>query len=132
MKKRVAIVIGPFFFENEPEEAVTVNGNRYRAMLNEFLFTKIEDEDIGNNWFQQDGVTCHTAEAILDVLRPVFEDCITSRRADVIWPPRRCDLTSLDYYLWGAVKDKCYADKPETSEALKDNIRETIGEAHNR
>ena len=34
-------IIGPFFFENEQEEAVTVNGDRYRAMFNEFLFTKI-------------------------------------------------------------------------------------------
>ena len=32
-------------------DAVRVNGDRYRAMLNEFLFTKIEDEDIGNIWF---------------------------------------------------------------------------------
>ena len=41
---------------------------------------------------------------------------------------RAFDLTPLDYHLWGAVKDKCYADKPETIEALKDNIREAIGE----
>ena len=40
-------IIGPFFFENEQREAVTVNGDRYRALLNEFLFTKIEEEDIG-------------------------------------------------------------------------------------
>ena len=32
-------IIGPFFFENEQGEDVTVNGDRYRAMLNEFLFT---------------------------------------------------------------------------------------------
>ena len=94
-------------------------------MLNELLFTKIEEEDIGNIWFQQDG----TAEATLDVLRPVFEDRIISRRADVVWPPRSCDLTSLDYYLWCVVKDKCNADKPETIDALKDNIREDIGES---
>ena len=31
-------------------------------------------------------------------------------------------------YLWGAVKDKCYADKPEISGTLKNNIREAIGE----
>ena len=37
-------------------------------------------------------------------------------------------MTPLDYYLWGAVKDKCSADKPETIDALKDNIREAIGE----
>ena len=36
------------------------------------LFTKIEDEDIGNIWFQQDGATGYTAEARLDVLRAVF------------------------------------------------------------
>ena len=89
--------------------AITVNDYRYRTILNEFLFTKIED----NIWFQQDGATCHTAEATLDVLRPVFKVRLSSRRADVVWPPRSCNLTPLDYYLWGALKDKCYADKPE-------------------
>ena len=76
---------------------------------------------MATSWFQQEGVTCHTAEAILDVLCPVFEDRIMSRRADVVWPPRCCDLTPLNYYLWGA-------DKPETIDSLKDNIREAIGE----
>ena len=34
-----------------------------------------------------------------------FAPCfIISRRADVVWPPRSCDLTPLDYYLWGASK----------------------------
>ena len=87
------------------------------------MFTKIEEEDIGNIWFQQEGAACHTV-----VLRPVFEDRMISRRADVVWPPRNCNSTPLDYYLWGAVKDECYADKPETINALKDNIREAIGE----
>ena len=80
-------------------------------MLNEFFFTKIEEEDIGNIWFQQDGATCDTAEPTLDVLHPVFEDRIISHRADIVWPPRSCDLTPLDYYLSDA-----------------DNIRKAIGE----
>ena len=70
-------------------------------------------------WFQQDGATCHIAEATLDVLCTVFEDRINSRRADVVWPPQ-----SYDYYLCGVFKDKCY----ETIDALKDNIRKAIGE----
>ena len=38
-------------------------------------------------------------------------------------------MTPLDYYLWGAVKGKHYAGKPETIDALKDNIRgEAISE----
>ena len=32
------------------------------------------------------------------------------------------------HYLWGAVKAKYYADKPEIIDALKDNIREAIAE----
>ena len=54
--------------------------------------------------------------------------CIISPRFDVVWPSRSCDLTSFDYYLYGAVQDKCYAGKPEAIDALKDNIREAIGE----
>ena len=69
---------------------------------------------------------CHTAE--VDVLLPVLEDRVINRRADVVWPPQSYDLTTLDYYLWDAVKDKCYADKPETIDALNNNIREAIGE----
>ena len=87
--------------------------------MNEFLFTTIEEENIGKIWFQQDCATCHTAEVTLDVLRHIFEDLIISRRADVVWPPRNCDLTLLDYYLWGAIKDKCYADQPEIIVALR-------------
>ena len=42
-------IIWPFFFKNEQGEAVTVNGDGCQAMLNEFLSTKIEEGDIGNN-----------------------------------------------------------------------------------
>ena len=77
-------IIRPFFSENAQGETVTVNGDCYRAMMNKFLFTQIEEEGIGNIWFQQDGVTCHTAEATHDVLSHVLEDRNISRRADVV------------------------------------------------
>ena len=54
------LVQRPFFFENE--QGVTVNGDSYGAMLNEFLLTKVEEEDIGNIWLQQDVATCHTSK----------------------------------------------------------------------
>ena len=37
-------------------------------------------------------------------------------------------MTPLDNYLWVVVKDKYYADNPETIDALKDNTREAIDE----
>ena len=95
-------------------------------MLKEFLFTKIEEQDIGNIWFQQDGATCHAAEATLDVLRPVLEDRIISRTAVCCLATQelRFDTVGLLF----VDKDKCYADIPETIDALKDNIREVIGD----
>ena len=69
-----------------------------------------------------------TVEATFDVLRPVSEDRIISRRADCVRPPRSCDLTPLDYYLWYAIIDECYTDKLETIDVLKNNIREAISE----
>ena len=51
-----------------------------------------------------------------------------SRLGPVDWPPRSCDITPLDFYLWGYVKSKCFVDKPATIEALKANITEDISE----
>ena len=118
--------IGPFFFKNEQGAAFTANGERYRAMLNEFLFPKIEEDDMDDIWFQQGRATCHTANVTIDVLRTVFENRIISRNSDDNWPPRSCDLTPLDYFLWRAVKDKCYANHPETVEVLKHEIEVAI------
>ena len=39
---------------------------------------------------------------------------------------RTCDLTPLDYFLWGVVKDKCYANHLEKIEALKHEIEVAI------
>ena len=119
-------IIGPFFFENEQGEAVTDNGDRYRAMLNEFLFTKIDEEDIGNIWFRQDSSsTCHTAEATLDVLRRVVEDCISWCRLTISELP--FDTVWL-LFVGCRQRYVSYADKPETNDALKNNIHEAIDE----
>ncbi|GFX64456.1 uncharacterized protein TNCV_4043461 [Trichonephila clavipes] len=55
-----------------------------------------------------------------------FGDRLISRFGPVNWPPRSCDLTPLDYFLWGYVKSLVYADKPQTLDHLEDNIRRVI------
>ncbi|GFX97902.1 DUF4817 domain-containing protein [Trichonephila clavipes] len=47
---------------------------------------------------------------------------LISRFGPVNWPPRSCDLTPLDYFLWGYVKSLVYADKSQTLDHLEDNI----------
>ncbi|GFX19836.1 DUF4817 domain-containing protein [Trichonephila clavipes] len=79
-------------------------------------------------WFQQDGTTCHTARATIDLLKDTFDDRLISRFGPVNWPPRSCNLTPLDYFLWGYVKSLVYADKPQTLDHLEDNIRRVIAD----
>jgi len=54
-------IFGPFFFENEEGATVTVNDVRYRGILEDFFFPRMEEVDIDDIWFQQDRATCHTA-----------------------------------------------------------------------
>ena len=58
----------------------------------------------------------------------MFDGRLISRNGDVNWTPRSCDLTPLVYILRGADKGKYCADKPETIEHLKVNIRDTIAQ----
>jgi hypothetical protein len=44
-----------------------------------------------------------------------------------MWPPRSPDLTSPDFFLWGFLKDRVYANKPRMLRDLKDNILAEIG-----
>ena len=48
-------VIGPFFFQNEIGHAVTVNQERYRDMMTNFVMPIIRRKRMRQFWFQQDG-----------------------------------------------------------------------------
>ncbi|GFU93412.1 uncharacterized protein TNCV_2727991 [Trichonephila clavipes] len=88
----------------------------------------LHPEKLTKLWFQQDGAACHTARATIDLLKDTFGDRLISRFGPVNWPPRSCDLTPLDYFLWGYVKSLVYADKPQTLDHLEDNIRRVIAD----
>ncbi|GFS93815.1 putative DD41D transposase [Trichonephila clavipes] len=97
-----------------------------RAIITNFFIPELNNHDVQELWFQQDGATCHTARATTDLLKDTLSDRLISRFGPVNWPPRSCDLTPLDYFLWGYVKSLVYADKPQTLDPLEDNIHRVI------
>ncbi|GFT59460.1 hypothetical protein TNCV_3405811 [Trichonephila clavipes] len=97
-------------------------------MITNIFIPELNNHDVQELWFQQDGATCHTARATIDLLKDTFGDRLISRFGPVNWPPRSCDLTPLDYFLWGYVKSLIYADKPQTLDHLEDNIRHVIAD----
>ncbi|EFN79461.1 hypothetical protein EAI_08372, partial [Harpegnathos saltator] len=42
----------------------------------------------------------------------------------VAWPARSPDLTSLDFYLWGYLKDIVFTKEPTTWDNMMERIRE--------
>ncbi|GFU61500.1 uncharacterized protein TNCV_2287951 [Trichonephila clavipes] len=97
-------IIGPYFFKNDEGHNVTVNGDRYRAMITNFFIPELNNQDVQELWFQQDGATCHTARATIDLLKDTLGDRLISRFGPVNWPPRSCDLTPLDLFSVGLCK----------------------------
>ncbi|GFV36456.1 uncharacterized protein TNCV_2235031 [Trichonephila clavipes] len=65
-------IIGPCFFKNDEGHNVTVNGDRYRAMITNFFIPELNNHDAQELWFQQDGATCHTARATIDLLKDTW------------------------------------------------------------
>ncbi|GFT23506.1 uncharacterized protein TNCV_2017391 [Trichonephila clavipes] len=97
-------------------------------MITNFFIPDLNNHDVQELGFQQDGATCHTARTTIDLLKDTFGDCLISRFGPVNWLPRSCDLIPLDYFLWGYVKSWVHADKPQMLDYLEDKIRRVIAD----
>lgn len=102
-------VIGPFFFAEK-----TINGIVYLDMLEQFLFPQLEDIEAQGGErviLMQDGAPPHYLQLVRDTLNNKFPNGWIGRGAPIAWPPRSPDLTPLDFFLWGYVKNIVYAEK---------------------
>lgn len=111
-------IIGPFFFDG------TVTANSYLKMLQTQALPKIE-KTFGPNeiYFQQDGAPPHFARNVRDWLRGTFPDHVIGRQGDIEWPPRSCDLTPPDFFLWGYLKHLVYQKQCCSLDRLRARIR---------
>ncbi|GFV04188.1 uncharacterized protein TNCV_918091 [Trichonephila clavipes] len=74
-----ALWVGGILLQNDEGHNVTVNGDRYRAMITNFFIPELNNHDVQELWSQQDGATCHTARATIDLLKDTFGDRQISR-----------------------------------------------------
>ncbi|GFS59444.1 putative LOC100569746 [Trichonephila clavipes] len=61
------------------------------VMITNFFIPELNNHDVQELWFQQDGATCHTARATIDLLKDTFGDRLISRFGPVNWAPRSCE-----------------------------------------
>jgi len=78
-------------------------------MLQEFLIPQLdEDDQEGRIHFQQEGAPPHYLGEVREYLNTRFPGRWIGRVALIAWPPRSPDLTPLDFFLWGFVKDRVF------------------------
>lgn len=119
-------LLGPIIYDEN------LNGERYLQMLRESILPLIRDaippEDLQELWFQQDGCPAHNTRQVMEFLREHFGNRIICNNGPVAWPARSPDLTPLDFFLWGYVKNKVYEfESPENRVVLENRLREILG-----
>ena len=96
--------IGPFFFEDERGEAVTITKDRYVTETLEPFWDELGRRRgicRSEEWLQQDGAAPHTAKSSLEWLSEHFPDRLITLKDEVQWAPHSPDLSPLDFFFCG-------------------------------
>lgn len=111
-------LIGPFFFNED-----TVNGKNYLSMLREFFVPAMKRLRKHNSMiFQQDGAPAHFHRDVRQFLDETFPDRWVGRGGAIRWAPRSPDLSPLDFFLWGHIKNNIYKSPIKNLDELKTKI----------
>jgi hypothetical protein len=86
----------------------TVTGIVYLDMLEEFLMPILEEQCPEDKLFQQDGAPTHFYSEVKDFLNRKFPEKYIGGRVPITWPPRSPDLTRLEFFFCGYIKDAVY------------------------
>lgn len=111
-----------------------LNGERYLRILQDNLENVIDNmplEQIRTLFFQHDGAPAHNAQIVTIFLNNNFGNSWLGTNGPVKWPPRSPDLSPLDFFLWGYVKDRLYKIPHQNIQELIHNFEECINGVSN-
>lgn len=114
-------VIGPFFFAES-----TVTATTYLDMLEHYAVPQIKHLQREHLFFQQDGAPPHWGLEVREFLDQEFPNRWIGRDGPIAWPPRSPDLTPLDFFFWGYVKDCVFNTPVRDLNHLKQKIHEAV------
>ncbi|GBM07612.1 hypothetical protein AVEN_230045-1 [Araneus ventricosus] len=78
--------------------------------------------DLRNVRFQHDGAPPHKVSSVQQYIRETFQQQVIGYGGYVEWPPRSPDLSPLDFFLWGCIKQRVFATPPPTLQELRNRL----------
>lgn len=112
-------IIGPHFIEGR------LNGAAYLDILRDVIPILLDDVPLQYRqhlYYQHDGAPAHYEHRVRDYLNDHFPNRWIGRGGPVPWPPRSPDLTPLDFFLWGEIKQHVYERESATVQELRQRI----------
>ncbi|KYQ49510.1 hypothetical protein ALC60_11439 [Trachymyrmex zeteki] len=113
------VLVGPFFLP------ARLNGDRFLNFLeNEFsdYLENIPLQQRTEMWFQLDGCPAHYSRVARTWLDRKFPQRWIGRGGAVHWATRSPDLTPLDFYAWGTLKQEVYSSPIQSEQHLRNRI----------
>lgn len=74
-------------------------------------------------WYQHDGAGAHNTNFINQLLEAHFGDQWIANNGPHRWPARSPDITPLDFFIWGHIKNQVYARPLTTKEDCQIRVR---------
>lgn len=112
-------IIGPCFLDQ------SMSGANYLRFLQEQLSDELDElglHIVRRMWFQHDGAPPHFSRAVRSYLDTEFGDRWIGRAGPINWPARSPDLTPLDFFLWGTVKQQVFKTVCDTEVEMRARI----------
>jgi len=83
----------------------------------------------------QDGATSHRTQEVFETIHKIYGNRVIGLRylkfippylGGLEWPPYSPDLNPYDFFLWGYIKDNCYARNSKTVPDLVAAIKKIV------
>jgi hypothetical protein len=97
----------------------TVTGGVHLDMLEQFVYPQAAGLQ-PNIIYQQDRAPPHWSLHVRETLMRNFPDRWIGSDGPIFWPPRSPDITQMDFFFWGYVKERVYATRVSDLPALRD------------
>ena len=115
-------VMGPIFFDGN------MTGQKYLDLLHNEIENCIETiplRQYNELIWQQDGAPGHNVAPVTNFLNEKY-DLWIGRHGQILWPANSPDLSPLDLFLWGYLKNKVYYNRTHNLDELGAKITEEI------